>query len=55
MFDQLKTVFPLAFLTEIPFLDEPIQYPTDGHSPQHFITEPELIKKITLKVKLYEK
>lgn len=27
-----------------------IMFPEDGHSPQHFVDEPELIKKITIKV-----
>lgn len=27
-----------------------IMFPEDGHSPQHFIEKPELIKKITIKV-----
>lgn len=31
-----------------------IMFPEDGHSPQHFITESELIKKITIKVKINE-
>lgn len=29
-----------------------IMFPEDGHSPQHYITEPELIKKITIKVSI---
>ena len=29
-----------------------IMFPEDGHSPQHFINEPELIKKITVKVRI---
>ncbi|MFH1728556.1 MAG: YhcH/YjgK/YiaL family protein [Pseudomonadota bacterium] len=29
-----------------------IFFPDDGHSPQHFIKEPSLIKKITIKVKI---
>ena len=29
-----------------------IYFPSDGHSPQHFIDQPSLIKKITLKVKI---
>ena len=29
-----------------------IMFPKDGHSPQHFTHEPELIKKITVKVSL---
>jgi len=29
-----------------------IMFPYDGHSPQHFITSPELIKKITIKVSI---
>jgi len=29
-----------------------IMFPEDGHSPQHFITESELIKKITIKVSI---
>ena len=27
-----------------------IMFPNDGHSPQHFVKEPQLIKKITIKV-----
>jgi YhcH/YjgK/YiaL family protein len=27
-----------------------IMFPDDGHSPQHFLSKPELIKKITIKV-----
>lgn len=27
-----------------------IMFPEDGHSPQHYINKPELIKKITIKV-----
>lgn len=27
-----------------------IMFPEDGHSPQHFIDKPEIIKKITIKV-----
>lgn len=27
-----------------------IMFPEDGHSPQHYVNEPELIKKITIKV-----
>ncbi|MFT4155383.1 YhcH/YjgK/YiaL family protein [Parafilimonas sp.] len=29
-----------------------IMFPEDGHSPQHYITGPELIKKITIKVSI---
>ena len=29
-----------------------IMFPEDGHSPQHYITLPELIKKITIKVSI---
>jgi YhcH/YjgK/YiaL family protein len=29
-----------------------IMFPEDGHSPQHFIEKPELIKKITIKVSI---
>lgn len=29
-----------------------IMFPEDGHSPQHYINKSELIKKITIKVKL---
>ena len=29
-----------------------IMFPGDGHSPQHFIDKPELIKKITIKVSI---
>jgi YhcH/YjgK/YiaL family protein len=29
-----------------------IMFPEDGHSPQHFVEKPELIKKITVKVTL---
>lgn len=29
-----------------------IMFPDDGHSPQHFITKPELIKKITVKISI---
>lgn len=29
-----------------------IMFPNDGHSPQHYIKEPEFIKKITIKVKI---
>lgn len=29
-----------------------IMFPEDGHSPQHFISKPELIKKITIKVSI---
>lgn len=31
-----------------------IMFPEDGHSPQHFIKESELIKKITVKVRINE-
>ena len=27
-----------------------IMFPEDGHGPQHYVTQPELIKKITIKV-----
>jgi YhcH/YjgK/YiaL family protein len=27
-----------------------VMFPEDGHSPQHYVTNPELIKKITVKV-----
>ncbi len=30
-----------------------IMFPDDAHSPQHFIDKPELIKKVTLKVKAF--
>ena len=29
-----------------------IMFPNDGHSPQHYVVKPELIKKITIKVKI---
>jgi YhcH/YjgK/YiaL family protein len=29
-----------------------IMFPEDGHSPQHYIKEPEIIKKITIKVSI---
>jgi YhcH/YjgK/YiaL family protein len=29
-----------------------IMFPGDGHSPQHFVAKPELIKKITIKVSI---
>ena len=29
-----------------------IMFPEDGHGPQHFINQPELIKKITIKVSI---
>jgi biofilm protein TabA len=29
-----------------------IMFPEDGHSPQHYLIEPELIKKITIKVSI---
>jgi YhcH/YjgK/YiaL family protein len=29
-----------------------IMFPGDGHGPQHYITQPELIKKITIKVSI---
>jgi len=29
-----------------------IMFPEDGHSPQHFIITPQIIKKITVKVKI---
>lgn len=29
-----------------------IMFPNDGHSPQHYIHKPELIKKITIKVSI---
>ena len=29
-----------------------IMFPNDGHSPQHFLDKPELIKKITIKIKI---
>jgi len=29
-----------------------IMFPKDGHGPQHFVNNPELIKKITIKVNL---
>jgi YhcH/YjgK/YiaL family protein len=29
-----------------------IMFPEDGHGPQHFVTEPQLIKKITIKVSI---
>jgi len=31
-----------------------IMFPDDAHSPQHFIDKPEIIKKVTIKVKRYE-
>jgi len=31
-----------------------IMFPADGHSPQHFIGKSELIKKITVKVKIQQ-
>jgi len=30
-----------------------IMFPDDAHEPQHYIEKPELIKKVTLKVKLF--
>ena len=29
-----------------------IMFPTDGHGPQHYVTQPALIKKITIKVSI---
>ena len=29
-----------------------IMFPEDGHSPQHYVAKPELIKKITIKVSI---
>ncbi|HVX50191.1 MAG TPA: YhcH/YjgK/YiaL family protein [Chitinophagaceae bacterium] len=29
-----------------------IMFPEDGHSPQHYINKPELIKKITIKISI---
>lgn len=29
-----------------------IMFPGDGHSPQHYVSEPEMIKKITIKVSI---
>lgn len=29
-----------------------VMFPNDGHSPQHFVSAPELIKKITVKVSI---
>jgi YhcH/YjgK/YiaL family protein len=29
-----------------------IMFPEDGHSPQHFVNQPELIRKITIKVSI---
>lgn len=29
-----------------------IMFPEDGHGPQHFINQPELIKKITIKISI---
>ena len=29
-----------------------IMFPNDGHSPQHFVDKAELIKKITIKIKI---
>ncbi len=29
-----------------------VMFPEDGHSPQHYVTKPELIKKITVKVSI---
>ena len=29
-----------------------IMFPNDGHGPQHYVTQPELIKKITVKVSI---
>lgn len=29
-----------------------IMFPKDGHSPQHFVTEPEMIKKLTMKISI---
>ena len=29
-----------------------IMFPEDGHSPQHFVGKPELIKKVTIKVSI---
>lgn len=30
-----------------------IMFPDDAHSPQHYVEKPELIKKVTLKVKVF--
>ena len=30
-----------------------IMFPDDAHGPQHYVEKPELIKKVTLKVKLF--
>lgn len=29
-----------------------IMFPEDGHSPQHYVEKPEMIKKITIKIKI---
>ena len=29
-----------------------IMFPSDGHGPQHYVTQPEFIKKITIKVSI---
>ena len=29
-----------------------IMFPKDGHSPQHFVEEPEMIKKLTMKISI---
>ncbi|NQU34176.1 MAG: YhcH/YjgK/YiaL family protein [Bacteroidetes bacterium] len=29
-----------------------VMFPADGHSPQHFVNKPEIIKKITVKVSI---
>ncbi len=30
-----------------------IMFPSDAHGPQHYIDKPELIKKVTLKIKMF--
>ena len=32
-----------------------IMFPDDAHSPQHYVTKPEMVKKATVKVSLEKK
>lgn len=65
--DEMKVNIPYEIENDRTFYIEPhkqgthvdigngffaILYPGDGHSPQHYINKPEIIKKITIKVKI---
>lgn len=64
---QMKIHIPYDELNDVAYYHQPslqstfvdigngifvVMFPEDGHSPQHFITEPELIKKITIKISI---